>query len=186
MHTRACILANGARLALALVLVCPAASRADEPANARRTDLAGFLHDTDDLSERIAAADPNDARAIADSLPQAWRIHHGTDDITVSAAWIAAPLRQAARPPGEWEKARTALAKRVAALHDEALELQAEDEDREPGDAAAPETQAARTALRDVLARSEFKQREDAAAGEDFSRRIQRWIVEPSSRPHRA
>ncbi len=177
VHTRSCIPAIAIGLLLAPTFVSRAlAQSAGTPIAAKSTDLAGFIRDTDDLSKRIAASDASGARDIVASLPPAWRVRHGADEFNVTTDWIAAPLHQAAARPGEWTKTRTTVAARVEAVHREALDLQ--EDEQEPDDGTALTPAAARAALRDVLARRELKQRDDARLSNSMRQRIQQWLAE--------
>jgi hypothetical protein len=178
VRIRAWILAITWSLALALLLVLasPAAARADETSRAtKKTDLAGFLHDIEELNDRIEHADAAGARAIADDLPAGWRVIHDRDDVRVDAGWIQGPLQQADLRPAGWAEARTSLVARLHVLRDEAAALDEADEDTDS--VSRPKTEVARAALRTVLARSEFSQRDQAQLGNEIRRRLQRWLL---------
>jgi Domain of unknown function (DUF4129) len=172
VRTRARLLATA--LLLALAIVRPFAASADEVARpAKSSDLDGFVHDLDDLTATIKASDAAGARAIAASLPPAWRVRHGNEEFIVATDWIAGPLRQGAAHPQDWTKARDALLARINVMYEQATDLHDAEDTADP--ASTPD--AARRALHEVLARPEFKQGAGARPGEDLRSRILRWVA---------
>lgn len=159
-----------------LVLCLLARAGVCQAQTTKQTDLAGFIRDTEDLATRIEAADAARASAIASELPAAWQIRHGSDTYTIATGWIAAPLRQAEVHADDWTKTRSALLERIKVMRNEAEWLDEDDGDRH--EATTPKAPEARAALKDVLARSEFKQRDDSRWNDEIRRRINRWITD--------
>jgi hypothetical protein len=148
----------------------------------KQTDLSGFIGDIQDLTKRIEATEASgEGRAIASELPTAWHVRQGDDDYTVSSEWIAAPLRQAGTHPAEWPKTRATLIEHLTQMRDEAMSLQEGEEDSgktEEGAVTTTTTHDPHAALKEVLALSEFKQREDSRWNDEIRRRISQWITD--------
>jgi hypothetical protein len=161
---------------LAICLFAVAAS-AD---TTKQTDLSGFIGDIQDLAKRIKATEASgDGRAIASELPGAWHVRQGDDEYTVNSEWIAAPLRQAGTHPADWPKTRATLVEHLNQMRDEAMSLQEGEEDNVKGEKGAQtKTVDAHAALKDVLALSEFKQREESRWNDEIRRRINQWITD--------
>jgi hypothetical protein len=161
---------------LAICLFAVAAS-AD---TTKQTDLSGFIGDIQDLAKRIDATEASgEGRAIASELPGAWHVRQGDDEYTVNSEWIAAPLRQAGTHPADWPKTRATLVEHLNQMRDEAMSLQEGEEDNARGEKGAQtKTVDAHAALKDVLALSEFKQREESRWNDEIRRRLNQWITD--------
>jgi hypothetical protein len=147
----------------------------------KQTDLSGFIGDIQDLAKRIEATEASgEGRAIASELPTVWHVRQGDDEYTVSSEWIAAPLRQAGTHPAEWPKTRATLIEHLKQMRDEAMSLQEgeEEEGKKPEKGAETTTVDPHAALKEVLALSEFKQREGSGWNEAIRRRINQWITD--------
>ena len=143
----------------------------------KQTDLSGFIGDIQDLAKRIEATEASgEGRAIASELPTAWHVRQGDDDYTVSSEWIAVPLQQAGARPADWPKTRATLIEHLKQMRDEAMSLQGGDKDSEKDAQLGPVD--AHAVLKDVLALSEFKQREDSRWNDEIRRRINQWITD--------
>jgi hypothetical protein len=163
---------------LALAGVCPAHANAQEVEDdtPTRFSLRTFIGDMDNLAKRIEASDAASAHEIVGDLPTIWRVRHGGEEYQVATDWVVASLSQARTHPADWTKTRQMLIERIRLMRDEASMLQEDNEDRE--DATQVKPVDARAALREVLAASEFKQRDEARWNDEIRRRINRWIVD--------
>jgi len=146
----------------------------------KQTDLSGFIGDIQNLAKRIEATEASgDGRAIASDLPSGWHVRQGEEEYTVSSDWIATPLQQAGTHPADWPKTRATLIEHLTQMRDEAMSLQKdEDDSNKIATGVVTTTVDPHAALKEVLALSEFKQREESRWNDEIRRRINQWIAD--------
>jgi len=153
------------RLAIVLIAwITPAA--AQQPA---RT-VAQFAAELERLSNEVSSGAPGVVPSI--DVPAVWAVDAGGARVEVPAIWLRSTLEGARRDPATWPAVRAKILTQLQALRTEAESFVTA-----APSAGRPDPATADAALREVLARPEFKRMAQESAFARLRQRATQWLI---------
>ena len=152
---------------LAVVLI---AWMAQAAAQEQAMSPAQFAAELERLSDAVSSGAPGAVPSVR--VPAVWAIEADGQRFEMPAIWLRTALSEAARNPDTWPSQRATILAQLQALRDETEGLTTS------SSTAAPNPDAARAALTQVLAGPEFERMAQESAFARLRQRVTQWLIQ--------